>query len=73
MCPLNTDTETVKGSVKLLSAVCSKPGTLNPVSTILTQQAAVSQELMQSFVEILETDEPEDTGNYSTFDKKWNF
>ena len=60
--PLNTDLPTVHACIKLVVAVCSKPGTLAPVSILLTQNAAVAQELQQSLVERLETDEPEDTG-----------
>ena len=59
MIPLNTDQDIVHGCLKLLVAVCSKPGTLSPVSIILTQKSAVAEELMQSLVERLETDEPE--------------
>ena len=57
--PLNTDPTIAHGALKLIVAVCSKPGTLNPVSILLTQNSQVAEELMQSFVERLETDEPE--------------
>ena len=60
--PLNSDIDTVHCSVKLLVGVCSKPGTLSPVSVLLTQKAGVAEELMQSLVERLETDEPETLG-----------
>ena len=65
--PLNSDIDTVHCSVKLLVGVCSKPGTLSPVSVLLTQKAGVAEELMQSLVERLETDEPEAFGKSPIF------
>ena len=60
--PSNPHIDIVHGCVKILSAVCSKPGTLSMVSTLITQKTVVSQELMQSLVERLETDDSESAG-----------
>ena len=62
LAPLNTDVGIAHGCLKLIVAVCSKPGTLNPVSILLTQNSGIAEELMQSLVERLETDEPENAG-----------